>query len=151
MDKPISFNPKSHSHLIPQFVKIHQQCITSAPYTIATFLPPLDTTTMHKWWEARVQEAIEDNRTIIIQFARNETTGEEELAGYVMLGKPFSHTGPFRGIVEKLLVSPDHRRKGIAKRLMGKLESIAREVGRTMLVGRDAEAADSLLIIVFSC
>ena len=100
---------------------------------------------MHKWWEARVQEAIDDNRTIIMQFARNETTGEAELAGYVMLGKPFSHTGPFRGIVEKLLVSPEHRRKGIAKRLMEKLESVAKEARRTMLVSGDARMIDSSL------
>lgn len=134
MEDPTIFNPKSHSHLIPQFVKIHQQCITSAPYTIATFLPPLDTTSMQTWWEARVQEAAENQRTIVIQLARHETTGKEELAGYVMLGKPISQTGPFRGIVEKLLVSPEHRRKGIAKRLMETLEGVAREAGRTMLV-----------------
>jgi GNAT superfamily N-acetyltransferase len=47
---------------------------------------------------------------------------------------PVSETGTFRDIVEKLLVSPEHRRKGIAKVLMLKLEEIARVEGRTLLV-----------------
>ena len=69
-----------------------------------------------------------------MQIAPNPATGEEELAGYVMLGMPPSHTGPFRGIVEKLLVPPEHRKKGIARALMRKVEDVAREVGRTLLV-----------------
>ena len=133
MEAPTILDPKLHSHFIPQFVKIHQQCITAAPYTIATFLPPLDTPSMEQWWESRFQEAVDGLRTVIMQLAQNKVTGEEELAGYVMLGKPISQTGPFRGIVEKLLVSPRHRRKGIAKRLMEKLEDVARESGRTLL------------------
>jgi GNAT superfamily N-acetyltransferase len=134
MNESIIFDPKAHSHLIHQFVKMHQQCITTPPHTIATFLPPLDSTIMRTWWGERVQEAVDGGRIIIMQLARNEETGGEELAGYVMLGKPVSQTLPFRGIVEKLLVSPEHRRKGIARRLMERLEDVAREAGRTLLV-----------------
>jgi ribosomal protein S18 acetylase RimI-like enzyme len=57
---------------------------------------------------------------IIIQMAENQITGKLELAGYVMLGMPVTETGPFRGKVEKLLVAPEHRRKGIANGLDGK-------------------------------
>jgi ribosomal protein S18 acetylase RimI-like enzyme len=135
MDAPIIFDARRHAHLLPQFVKIHQQCITTAPYTIATFLPPLDAKTMQTWWEERVQETVQNQRAIIMQLVQNDATGVQELAGYVMLGKPGGQTGPFRGIVEKLLVSPDHRRKGIARRLMECLEGVAREAGRTLLVG----------------
>lgn len=70
-----------------------------------------------------------------MQFAPNIKTGEEEVAGYVMLGKPVSQTGLFRGAVEKLLVSPEYCRKGIVRRLMEQLEGVVREVRRTMLVG----------------
>jgi GNAT superfamily N-acetyltransferase len=134
MSEPVIFDPKIHSHLIPAFVRIHMACITSAPYTIATFLPPLQSTALQVWWEARIKEQNQKLREIILQMAPNPVTSEEELAGYVMLTMPSSQTGPFRGIVEKLLVSPEHRKKGIARALMSKVEEIAREVGRTLLV-----------------
>lgn len=66
--------------------------------------------------------------------AENQITGKLELAGYVMLGMPVTETGPFRGKVEKLLVAPEHRRKGIANGLMAKLEEVARAEKRTLLV-----------------
>lgn len=133
MDKPIVFNPALHSHLIPSFVSVHMSCITKAPYAIATFKPPLDASRMQTWWEDRVQEVVAGKRDIFLQMGSNPATGEEELAGLVSLSIPFSETGPFRGDVEKLLVSPEHRRKGIAKALMAKLEEAARAKGRTLL------------------
>jgi GNAT superfamily N-acetyltransferase len=127
MDKLIVFDPASHSHLIPSLVSIHIAYITTPPYTNLTFKPPLDTSRMQSWWEDRVQEDVAGNRDIIIQLASNSASGEEELAGIVSLSIPFSETGPFRGGVEKLLVSPEHRRKGIARALMLKLEEVSRE------------------------
>ena len=62
------------------------------------------------------------------------------VAGVVMLSKPVSQTGPFRGIVEKLFVAPSWRRKGVAKLLMRKLEEVARRDGRTMLVSSGLSA-----------
>lgn len=67
-----------------------------------------------------------------------------EVAGLVALNKPVTETGPFRGEVEKLLVSPNHRQKGIARRLMAELERVALEEGRWSLtldteVGSPAE------------
>jgi ribosomal protein S18 acetylase RimI-like enzyme len=134
MDDPILFNPKTHSHLIPSFADILTACITTPPYTTAGFLPPIDPARIRKWWEDRVREESEGHRKIIMQMARDPSTGEEELAGYVMLGMPVTETGPFRGSVEKLMVSPKYRQKGIAGRLMAKLEEVARAEGRTLLV-----------------
>lgn len=134
MDPPILFDPKVHSDLIPSLAAVHAACITSAPYTIATFLPPLNQELMQKWWETRVNEVSEGTRQIIMQLAPNSTTGEKEVAGYVMLGMPFAQTGPFRASVEKLLVIPEHRKKGIAKAVMFKLEEVAKDHGRTLLV-----------------
>lgn len=67
-----------------------------------------------------------------------------EVSGVVSLATPFSQTGPFRGLVEKLFVSPLHRRKGIARTIMAKLEAVAWDDGRWSLmldttVGTDAE------------
>ena len=73
---------------------------------------------------------------MIVQFAPPEVgENEGEVMGYVCLQMPVTETGPFRGEVVKLMVSPKHRRKGVARRVMEKLEEVAREKGRTMLVG----------------
>ena len=82
-----------------------------------------------------MKEVSEGTREIVIQMAPNATTGKEEVAGYVMLGMPFAQTAPFRGTVEKLLVTPEHRKKGIARAVMLKLEEVARAHGRNLLVG----------------
>jgi len=70
---------------------------------------------MQSWWEARAQEVVDGTRHIIMQKALNPTTGKEEVAGYVMLSMASSQTIAFVGTVEKLLVPPEHRNKGIAK------------------------------------
>ena len=79
-----------------------------------------------------ISEDIERSRTLmVLQFARED---EAEVAGYVCLMMPATETGPFRGEVNKLMVSPKHRRKGVARRVMQGLERVARERGRDMLV-----------------
>ena len=60
--------------------------------------------------------------------------GSKELAGYVMLARDPTETGQFRGDIRYLLVSPEHRRKGIAARLMTRLEEIAKAEACTKLV-----------------
>lgn len=67
-----------------------------------------------------------------------------EVAGVVSLSMPPSETGPMRGLVEKLFTSPMHRRKGVARTIMGELERVAKTEGRWNLlldttVGHDAE------------
>lgn len=69
---------------------------------------------------------------------------EYEVAGVVSLDKPDAETGPFRAEVQKLFTSPNHRRKGVARTVMGELERCARADGRWSLlldttVGTDAE------------
>ena len=71
---------------------------------------------------------------LVLQFAPESN---DEVAGYVVLGMPECETGPFRGEVLKLMVSIKYRRMGIARRLMMKLEEVAREKHRELLVGHD--------------
>ena len=133
MDLPILFSPSEHSSLIPSLVTIHKDCIT-IDGTMATFMPPLSDSKMTAWWQQQADQVAAEKRLIVVQFCAFEQTGEKELAGVVMLDMPASETGPFRGTVEKLLVSPRHRRKGIARQLMARLEEEAKKVGRTVLV-----------------
>ncbi|KAH7313126.1 acetyltransferase, partial [Rhexocercosporidium sp. MPI-PUGE-AT-0058] len=128
------YDPSNHSHLIPFLASVHADCITSPPFTVATFLPPLSTSRMEAWWTARAAEVAAGSRHIIMQLATSPGTGKEEVAGYVMLDMPESETGPFRGGVEKLLVSPRWRERGIARSVMGVLEEIAVKEGRKLLM-----------------
>jgi GNAT superfamily N-acetyltransferase len=89
---------------------------------------------MQKWWEERAKEVVSGSRHIIMQTAANTSTGEEEVVGVVMLDKPQSQTVPHTAWIEKLLVLPEWRRKGITKRMMVRLEEVARKEGRTLLV-----------------
>lgn len=57
-----------------------------------------------------------------------------EVSGIVSLETPFSQTGPFRAIVQKLFVHPLHRRRGIARKIMARLETIAVAQGRWNLM-----------------
>jgi GNAT superfamily N-acetyltransferase len=134
MEEPVLFDPKIHSHLIPGIAAAHATCILNPPFMIATFLPPLKQDVMTAWWEGRAKEVAAGTRHIIMQLAPNETTGEKEVVGVVALAMPVSETGPFRGYVEKLIVVPNHRKKGIAKAMMLKLEEAALKEGRTLLV-----------------
>ncbi|RDL33759.1 uncharacterized protein BP5553_08127 [Venustampulla echinocandica] len=118
MSPPILFNPAQHAHLFPSLVLVHKTCITSAPYTIATFLPPLQEDLMASWWQDRIDEVSAGTRQIIMQMAPNQTTGAEELAG----------------------------KMGFARAMMEKLEEVAKSAGRGLLmldteVGSPAEVA----------
>jgi ribosomal protein S18 acetylase RimI-like enzyme len=62
------------------------------------------------WWKDRAADAAEGKRIIIMALAE-DGEGQEQLAGYVILYRPLTETGPFRGSVEKLLVSPNFRRR----------------------------------------
>jgi GNAT superfamily N-acetyltransferase len=139
MDKSILYDPQIHAHLISSIVSVHAACITQPTYTIATFIPPLDQPVMQKWWEDRVKEVVSGGRHIIIHLTPSPSDGKEEVVGVVMLDKPQTQTVPHTAWVEKLLVSPEWRRKGVTKRMMGKLEEVARSEGRLLLVSLSYE------------
>ena len=156
--------------IIQGIVHVHAGCIIH-DNTMATFMPPLDHSKIFRWWQARVDEASAGERQIIVYLAEpltrtaiagpqgitaafadsswptipaTSTSPELEVAGLVSLATPFSETGPFRGFIEKLFASPLHRRKGVARSVMAKLEEVAWSLGRWSLlldttVGTDAE------------
>jgi len=118
-------SPDQHARLVPSLAQIHMDCIMKS-HTIATFLPPLDRAVFEKHWKANVDETRTGRRDIIMALLPGAgENGVDLLVGYVMLIDQSVQTGPFRGRVEKLLVSPDHRQRGIARKLMAKLEEIA--------------------------
>lgn len=134
---PTIYDPAKHKPLIHQFASIHAACVLRDG-TLATFLPArkgaemtMDHTKLVEYWLSRSQQVEEGSREIILQYADNNEAG---VVGVVSLSMPPSETGPFRSLVEKLLVSPDHRYKGIARRLMEKLEEVALDKHRDLVV-----------------
>jgi ribosomal protein S18 acetylase RimI-like enzyme len=130
----VLFDPSKHTHITPQLAQIHVDCVT-IDGTLATFLPDnkgqMSLPKIEEYWQSRISQVSAGSRDIILQFSDDS---EDELVGYVSLWMPPSETGPFRGAVEKLLVSPRWRYKGIARRLMARLEGVATEKGRGLLV-----------------
>ncbi|KAK4574216.1 hypothetical protein LTR86_001977 [Recurvomyces mirabilis] len=134
---PTIYDPAKHKPLIHQFASIHAACVLRDG-TLATFLPArkgaemtMDHTKLVEYWLSRSQQVEEGSREIILQYADNNEAG---VVGVVSLSMPPSETGPFRSLVEKLLVSPDHRYKGIARRLMEKLEEVALDKHRDLVM-----------------
>ncbi|KAH8818869.1 hypothetical protein DL96DRAFT_373786 [Flagelloscypha sp. PMI_526] len=54
-----------------------------------------------------------------------------QIEEYIMLVAAFNQTAPFRSTVEKLIVSPRHRKKGARRLLMTRLEELALRKRRT--------------------
>lgn len=169
--KPVLFTPTTphKDALLAGVVHLHAHCILRDG-TLATYLPPLSQPKMLSYWQSRLDQVAKGQRHIIIslQPTSSRTTSVPdpiftvegdvpvpaptisiggatyEVAGLVSLWKPEAETGPFRGEVEKLFSSPNHRRKGVARIVMKELETLARQDGRWNLllgtiVGSDAE------------
>lgn len=158
---PRLYDPLRDNYLLPQLAQIQADCILHDAQ-LATFLPPLDMKAMTMFWRQSAESAgvtprLERPRgcEIVLQMApasagdeqgegadggvemKGDGVGDRKgdvVAGYVMLSTSWSQTGPFRGEVLKLMVSPRFRRMGVARRVMEMLEDVARERGRGLLV-----------------
>lgn len=69
-----------------------------------------------------------------------------EVAGTVQLCPSIKANGRHRAEIQKLLVHPDHRRRGISRLLMAEAESAARALGRWLLV-LDTESTSAAEIV----
>lgn len=149
----VPFSPSLHLHLVPYIAAIHAACVTH-DRTIATFLPPLSHDKLLSWWKDRVEEVRAGSRLayVLLSHLTPGTRPEgPDVMGVVMLSMPWSETGPFRGIVQKLLVHKSFRGRGGARQLVAALEEDARRCGRTLLVSgvqntlRDRGALNTIL------
>ncbi|KAL6862035.1 putative acetyltransferase [Trichoderma novae-zelandiae] len=143
----IRFSPSNHSHLIPAIVQMHIACIQSDG-ALLRFLPPFTPEKRQKmeaFWNDRLSQISTGRRIALIALASTEGNDDHgDLAGIIELGMPDADTGPFRGDLEMLMVSPRYRRRGLAAQLISNLEETAREEKRTLLqlstdVGSTAE------------
>jgi ribosomal protein S18 acetylase RimI-like enzyme len=128
---PQLYNPMTHQPLLPSIARLHAACITT-DHTLATFLPPLSHDKILASWKEWSLQVEAGARIIVLQLTGDSDSGE--VAGVVSLYMPDTETGPHRSEVGRLLVSPEFRKRGLARGLMSVLEDVAREKGRWMVV-----------------
>jgi GNAT superfamily N-acetyltransferase len=131
------FSSAEHSQLVPYLAALHASCITH-DRMIGTFLPPLHHEKLLSWWKERIAEVNAGTRVIVLLLhdatPRSGKAIGTDLVGVAMLDMPESETAPFRGCVEKVLVSNKARGQGGARALMNAIEAEALRRGRTLLV-----------------
>lgn len=101
-----------------------------------SFLPPLGAETARAYWRKVSAEVAAGARLLLAAWA------DGVLVGTVSLDLGMPQNQPHRAEVQKLLVHPDFRRRGIARALMERAEQAASRIGRRLLT-LDTRADDA--------
>jgi acetyltransferase len=106
------------------------------------FLPPLSDADARAYWSDVAAALRSGGRTLSVALLNGR------VAGAVQLGLEMRPNGRHRAEVMKLMVHPDARGNGIGRELMLRGESLARKLGRTLLVldTRCGDAAEQLYL-----
>lgn len=100
-----------------------------------SFLPPLAPEAARAFWHRRATEVAAGTRILLAGWA------DAALVGCVTLDLDTPPNQPHRADVQKLLVHPTARQRGLARALMRRLEQEAARAGRTLLT-LDTRASD---------
>lgn len=92
------------------------------------FLPPLEEAEALAYWRDVIPAMREGTRVLLIALE------DGMIQGSVQLALEMRANGNHRAEAMKLFVHRRSRRRGLAKALMGEVESIARRLGRTLLL-----------------
>lgn len=92
------------------------------------FIQPFSLNDSRAFWRAKVFPSVTDGARILLVAEIGA-----KVAGTVQLDIDLPPNQPHRGEVAKLIVHPDFRGRGIAKRLMAALENRARELGKCLI------------------
>jgi ribosomal protein S18 acetylase RimI-like enzyme len=105
-----------------------------------SYLPPLAVDVARGYWKRMTADVAAGARILLAAW------DAAELVGTVMLEFASSPNQPHRAEVQKLLVHPAARRRGVARALMDRLELEARRAGKTLLTldTRAGDAAEAL-------
>jgi GNAT superfamily N-acetyltransferase len=105
-----------------------------------SFLPPLSPDVARAFWKRMAADVAAGERIVLAAWA------DAELVGTVTLEFAAAPNQPHRAEVQKLLVHPSARRRGLARSLMLRARQEARRAGRSLLTldTRAGDAAESL-------
>jgi ribosomal protein S18 acetylase RimI-like enzyme len=91
------------------------------------FILPHDLSDARAFWQGLLAQVQSGARRLFV------AVEEGHAVGVTTLITAMPDNQPHRGEVSKLLVHPDHRRKGLARQLMQQLEMTARDMGKGLL------------------
>jgi GNAT superfamily N-acetyltransferase len=105
-----------------------------------SYLPPLAPDVARGFWKRAAADVAAGTRVLLVGWQ------DGVLAGTVMLEFASAPNQPHRAEVQKLLVHPSARRRGLARALMLRAEQEARRAGRSLLTldTRAGDAAETL-------
>jgi ribosomal protein S18 acetylase RimI-like enzyme len=105
------------------------------------FIQPFSLDEARSFWRDKIAPGLAAGTRRLLVARQNRM-----VAGTVQLGFDTMPNQRHRGDVSKLMVHPEARRNGIARRLMIELEQIARQEGRTLLTldTREQDEAEPL-------
>ncbi|MFK7753403.1 MAG: N-acetyltransferase family protein [Sedimentitalea sp.] len=105
------------------------------------FILPFSHEDARAFWQADVFPRVQTGAAHLFVARR-----DARVVGTVQLGLGLPANQPHRADVAKMLVHPEHRRRGIARQLMEHVEARARALGKTLLVldTRSGDAAGKL-------
>lgn len=110
-------------------------CATVNAGAAVSFLPPLAPDTARAFFRARAREVAAGTRILLAGWVNGALAGTATLD----IGTPMNQ--PHRADVQKVMVHPNARRRGLALALMHHLETEARHAGRSLLT-LDTRAGD---------
>jgi len=111
---------------IPQLAEVLADCVNGG--ASVNFMLPYGAHDAEKFF-SKVIPSIADGETILLA-----AKVDDRIVGTVQLGMDTPPNQPHRGEVKKLLVHRSARGKGVGAALMARIETIAKEKGRTLLI-----------------
>lgn len=126
----VSINPLGVNQLdaaAPQLAGVLHACVLSG--ASVGFVLPFQPSEAQSFWTDHVFPSVR-NKVSVLLVAQLDG----QIVGTVTLGLATMPNQPHRADIGKLLVHPDHRRRGIARRLMQSVETEAQRRGRRLLV-----------------
>lgn len=92
------------------------------------FILPYGMVEADRFWTGKVLPALEGGKLILLVAWLNG-----RIAGTVQLDYDTPPNQPHRAELRKLIVHPDFRNRGIARRLMARIEAISADLGRSLI------------------
>ena len=118
--------PDEEPAVLPQLIHLLQDTVASG--ASVGFLPPLSTEDAQHYWKSVFEEVAQGTCVLLV------ANDAERIIGSVQLALATKPNARHRAEVQKLFVLSDQRRQGIGRALMDRIEQVAREHERTLLV-----------------
>lgn len=118
--------PEDAETLVPQLGALLTACVEDGAGI--GFVLPMSQEEAEAFWQSRLPSLEAGEAFLMI--ARDG----KDIAGVVMLALAPQDNGRHRAEVAKLMVHPNHRRKGLARKLMAAIDGLALSLDRWLLV-----------------